>query len=172
MSKFGFKQLSVENWLIPDSMTQIFGTMSSDGSTREISGEEWLQDLLQPQLEDTVPLEVQKLFEVARGTMAYGYFFYPIYTLGIEQLFRVIEAAVAFKCKAMGAPPRQNYEKNIDWLIRKGVIPQEEFLRWEGIRGLRNIASHPKMQSIWTPVEALRYIESAANRINFIFTLT
>ena len=38
-----------------------------------------------------------------RGAMVYGYFLYPLYVLGAEQLFRVAEAAVTLKCEQMGA---------------------------------------------------------------------
>ncbi len=170
MSNLSFKQLSTENWLVPDSTVQLWGRLGPDGNIQNIPGEEWLSDILQPQIDDTVPLEVKELFEVARGAMAYGYFFYPIYTLGIEQLFRVIEAAVTFKCKVMGAPSDIGYEKKVNWLIKKGVIPRGESLRWKAIRELRNMASHPEMQSIHPPTDALKFIESTASRINFLFS--
>ena len=170
MSNLGFKQLSTENWLVPDSTVQLWGRFGADGNIHDISGEEWLNDILQSKLNEAVPLEIKKLFEVARGAMAYGYYFYPLYTLGIEQLLRVVEAAVAFKCKAMGAPSSQNYEGKISWLIKKGAISQSESLRWEAIRKLRNSASHPQMQSIHMPVEALKFLESTANHINLLFS--
>lgn len=82
----------------------------------------------------------------------------------------MIEAAVTFKCKAMGAPSDTGYEKKVNWLIKKGVIPRGESLRWKAIRELRNMASHPKMQSIHPPTDALKFIESTAGRINFLFS--
>jgi len=32
------------------------------------------------------------MYEAARASMCYGYFFYPLYTLATQQLFRVAEA--------------------------------------------------------------------------------
>lgn len=75
MSNLSFKKLSTENWLVPDSTVQLWERLDPDGNFHSISGEEWLSDILQPQIDDTVPLEVKELFEVARGAMAYGYFF-------------------------------------------------------------------------------------------------
>ncbi len=170
MSNLGFKQLSTENWLVTDSTIQGFVRLVPDGSIHDISGEEWLRDILQPQIDDAVPLEVRKLFEVARGAMTYGYFFYPLYTLGIEQLWRVAEAAVTHKCKAMAAPGSvSTFFEKIKWLIEKGVIPQTEASRWTRIRKLRNFSSHPEMQSIYMPLEALKFIESIAKHVNSLF---
>jgi hypothetical protein len=105
--------------------------------------------------------------------MAYGIFFYPIYTIGIEQLLRVVESAVGYKCKGMGALSSEGtFKKKIEWLIESGAIPKSQSVHWEGVRGLRNIASHPKMQSIYMPVEALKFIESVARDINTLFSST
>lgn len=170
MSTLGFKQLSVENWLMSDTTIRGFVRLAPDGSVHDISGEEWLRNILQPQINDTIPLEIKKLFEVARGAMAYGYFFYPLYTLGIEQLWRVAEAAVTHKCRAMAAPRSvRKFSEKIKWLVEKGVIPQNEALRWTGIRHLRNFSSHPEMQSIYMPTDDLRFIESMVNHINTLF---
>ncbi len=171
MSDLGFKSLSTENWLVPDSTTQAFVRLTSDGQVHTVAGDEWLGEILRPRISPAVPIEVRKLFEVARGAMAYGCFFYPLYTLGIEQLFRVAEAAVTHKCKAMAAPSSvDGFAKKVRWLIEKGVIPQQDAVQWEGIRGLRNISSHPEMQSIFMPTEALRFIESMAEHINSLFS--
>ena len=60
-----------------------------------MSGQEWLSLFLDPTLSKSVPENVRALFEVARRSSAYGYFFYPLYTLACEQLFRIAEAAVS-----------------------------------------------------------------------------
>jgi hypothetical protein len=170
MKNLGFKQLSAENWLVPDDVIHGFVRIAPDGSVHDISGEEWLRDILQPQLSDSAPIEIRKLFEVARGTIAYGFFFYPIYTLGIEQLFRVVESAVTFKCNVMRAPSKiHSFQQKVDWLTEKSIIPQSECLRWKAVRALRNISSHPEMQSIYTPTDALTTIETIASDINFLF---
>jgi hypothetical protein len=112
MSDLGFKELTSENWLVPDSTMRGFVRLSFNGKVHSISCEEWLRDILQPTIHEAVPVELRKLFEVARGAMAYGKFFYPIYTIGIEQLLRVVESAVDNKCKGMGAPSSKgNFKK-------------------------------------------------------------
>lgn len=164
------KKLSPANWLTPDATLRGFVRLSPEGKSHSISGEEWLNEILRPSINESVPIEMRKLFEVARGTLAYGYFFYPIYTIGIEQLYRVVESAVGYKCMEMDAPKNiDSFKKEIGWLIENNIIPKNEILHWESIRELRNIASHPKSQSINMPVDALRLVVSVAQDLNFLF---
>jgi hypothetical protein len=103
MSKFGFKKITPSNWLDPDKVLRGFVKMSSTGA-QPLTADDYLRHILSPELIESVPKDVRALFEVARGAMIYGYFFYPLFTLAAEQLFRVSEAAVSHKCKALGAP--------------------------------------------------------------------
>jgi hypothetical protein len=54
-----------------------------------------------------VPLNIRKLFETARGNLIYSLMFYPLLTLGAEQLFRVLETSASAKCKEVNASPNQ-----------------------------------------------------------------
>jgi hypothetical protein len=170
MTKFGFKEITPSNWLEPDEFLKGFVRLSSGGQFQPVTGDDYLRDILRPKLLESVPTDVQALLEVARGAMAYGYFFYPLYTLAAEQLFRVAEAAVAHKCMALGVPrSRKTFEKRIYWLVDKGVIPGSEFARWGAIRELRNAASHPERQSILMPGNAIGLLEDIAGQINSLF---
>lgn len=173
MSKFGFKEITPSNWLERDDVLKGFVRMSPSGQSIPLTSEDWLGHILKPKLLESVPADVQALFEVARGAMAYSYFFYPLFTLAAEQLFRVAEAAVAHKCKALGAPEsRDTFKKRISWLVEEGVIPSSELNRWDAIRELRNIASHPERQSIFTPGQAIGRLEGIAVQINSLFSGT
>jgi hypothetical protein len=167
MAKFGFKEINQQNWLEPDEVR--FVKISPDGIS-PMSGEDWLRHILVPKLLGTVPQDVQALFEVARGALVYGYFFYPLYTLAEEQLFRVAEAGVSHKCKVMGAPnSKKNFAEKIEWLVNKGVIPETDIPVWKAIRVLRNSASHPERQSITTPGMAISLLEQVSEKINALF---
>jgi hypothetical protein len=171
MTQFGFKKITPNNWLERDDVLRGFVRMSPNGQFKPIIGDDYLQDILRPKLLESVPTEVQVLFEVARGAMAYGYFFYPLYTLAAEQLFRVVETAVAHKCKSSGTPKSsKTFEKRISWLVDKGIIPSSESIRWDAIRKLRNAASHPESQSIFTPGNAIGLLENIAEQINSLFS--
>ncbi len=166
MTKFGFKEITPNNWLEPD---REFVKSSPNGQTT-LAGEDYLSYILRLNLHESVPSDAQALFEVARGAMAYGYFFYPLYTLATEQLFRVAEAAVAHKCSALRAPKlKEEFKKRIDWLVKESIIPQSKSGLWEAIRNFRNIASHPKEQNIFTPAHTLGMLEPVASQINSLF---
>jgi len=171
MAKFGFKEITPSDWLEPDDVLKGFVRISPDGRSHTITGEEYLRDILRPRLLESVPIGVQALFEVARGGMVYGYFFYPLYALAVEQLFRVIEATVAHKCKALGAPrSTRTFKKRIDWLVERGVIPGSESARWHAARKLRNTASHPERQTIFTPGNAVGMLQGIAEDLNSLFS--
>ena len=170
MTKFGFKKITQNNWLEPDPVLRGFVRISPDGRSQRPTDDDYLNLVLKPKLLEPVPTEVQALYEVARGAMVYGYFYYPLYTLAAEQLFRVAESAIVHKCKALGSPrSKDTLKKKIEWLIDQGNIPRSEFDRWEAIRSLRNVASHPDRQSIFTPGNALMFLEGIAKQINSLF---
>lgn len=166
----GIKTLTIENWLQPDPTSTIFVQLSySDGSASPMSGADWVAQFLDPSLAATVPEEVCKLFEVARGAMAYGYFFYPLYALAGEQLYRVAEAAVSEKCALLGAPKKLSFQDKIKFLLDKNVIPNEEFMVWDAMRQLRNESSHPRQQNILPPGMVATMLYQVAERINGLF---
>jgi hypothetical protein len=165
-NEFGHKRLTLENWLTVDPAWS--GVVMS--SSLPNPSEAWVYDLIQTELDPAVPLSIRKLFEIARGTLLYSLMFYPLLTLGTEQMFRVFDAAVSAKCKAMKAPSKlRNFAQKIEWLSERTVIPPEQQTRWNAIRHLRNEASHPTDQSILPPSEALAILDIAVELINPLF---
>jgi hypothetical protein len=161
MTRFGFKEITSKNLQEPDSI-----------STAMLTNNDWLCEMLKPRLVESTPQDVQKLFEVSRGAMIYGYYFYPLYTLAAEQLFRVVETAVTRKCEELGFSKKKYFKNKIDTLVKENIIPQKESKQWHAIRDLRNIASHPKSQSIIPPGNAIGMLKNIAKKINFLFSAT
>lgn len=170
MTELGFKKLTLDNWLEPEKLPSAWVRISDeDGQARHMTCKDWLRAILEPQLIEEVPKDIHALFEVARGAIAYGCFFYPLYTLGNEQLFRVFEAAVNYKCREMGAPKStKNYYDKLRFLAGKGILSEEGKERWRAARKLRNIASHPDGQSIIMPNQAIGTLMRIADEINFL----
>ena len=135
-----------------------------------ISGEEWLKIIMEPKLSDAVPKELLKLFEIARSSMVYGYFFYPLYMLAAQQLFRVAETAVTFRCEQLGAPKLKNFKRKVDWLASKGHVSKEAVPFWNGVIYLRNSASHPTSPIILTQNYAIGIVTRAVEDINALFS--
>lgn len=170
MSEFGFKEITLENWSQPDPIHSYFVKLSPSGEAFPMSGEDWVRPLLKPKLSETVPHDIKALLEVARGAMVYGYFFYPLWTLGAEQLFRVTEAAVSHKCKSLEAPKsKKRFEDRIDWLENEKAVSSTDKEKLHYIRKLRNVTSHPESQSILTPGLVIPLLKDIALIINSIF---
>lgn len=170
-TNFGFKQITQQNWLETDPMSTIFQSISSDGQY-VLEGKDWVHLFLEPQLEETVPEEIKRLFEVVRGCLIYGYLFYPMYTLAEEQLYRILELAVRIKCKMMNAPFTSDklwkFRSGVEWLLKQGVIDSNQRVRWVAIVALRNHASHPQMQMIIPPIHVLKTFRDFASHINML----
>src|SRR5262249_39654732 len=94
------KKIKIYNWIGPKDIARLFVDMNGIS----MSGHDWANHILKPALSGNVPIDVKELFEVARGAMLYGYFFYPLYALADEQLSRVAEAAITHKCLELSAP--------------------------------------------------------------------
>ena len=131
---------------------------------------EWVHDLLKVNLDPVVPLAIRKLFETARGTLVYSLTFYPLLTIGTEQLFRVLEAAATNKCMAMNAPAKiKTFGDKLKWLLENDTITKDQYKRWGATRKLRNSVSHLHDQNIFDPTIALNELDFATELINKLF---
>lgn len=166
---YGFKQLSLENWLTPEDLSFLVSVDHETGTPSAIGPNGWADRFLKPRLDSAIPSSVGALFEVARGAMLYGCFFHPLFTLATEQLFRVHESALTERCKELGAPVAiKSFAAKIAWLETYGVISGSDALRWNAVRQLRNAASHPQGQMILMPTHALMCLDTAVELINGI----
>jgi len=169
-SPLSFKQLTPENWLEHDTTGSHIVSVSPTGVTSTPTGDGWATMILKPHLSEKTPNDLVELFEVARSALCYGFFFYPLYTLGSEQLYRVIESAVALKCEQEKAPKKVNkFKDRIEWLIKKGIIDQNFRDKFHAARELRNRASHMDRQFIYDQTMAIRGVAVAVELIDILF---
>ena len=167
----GSKRLAADNWLKMDPVMRGWSIVNrKTEESRPKGGEEWLEDILEPTLHDDVPEEIREQFEVARGAMAYGFFFYPLYTLGDAQLFRVADSAIYHKWVAVGSPSKGNtFAERLDRLLEGEVLDRETAERWRAVRRLRNSTSHETRQSIESPVDAVMSLRGVSEMIQVLF---
>lgn len=159
---FGYKRITPANFTTDDT--------NRGFAPNNVVWMQWFQEI---QLDATVPEAIHKLFEVARGTMIYGWLYYPLLTLGGEQCLRIIEAAARAKAVEMGI---QDSSANalplnaiVNRLIAAGVIPSNEKQAWDAGRELRNIASHPETQTLILPGTAHMFLRRCAEQVNGLF---
>lgn len=165
-----FKRLTPQNWDDHDPTGDCIGRFSA-GEVFPISETEWASAFLSVELSERVPADVRHMFEVAQGVMCYGCRFYPLYTLGCEQLFRVLEAAVHHRCEELGAPKGvSRLQRQLEWLFEQGILDKAEVGRWDASRRLRNHGSHPRRQSIYSPDMAASQTASVAALIEDLFS--
>ncbi len=163
-----FKNLTLENWLEYDDTPRHIVRITGE----RIGPNDWVEAMLNPKLSQNVPMDVSNLFEVARGAMCYGNLFYPLFALGIEQVFRVMDSALMHRCTDWQVPPKaHSFNHRIQWMLDVGKWDEDLAGRWHGARSFRNSASHPKNQTLLGPDQALGAVVVAAELINDLYEL-
>ena len=164
---FDCKQISAANLQQIDAAPKIWCEMTAVAKTNE----EWIRFFFLPKLDSKVPPEIAKLLEVARGAMIYGWNFYPLLTLGVEQCYRLLDTGTRARCNQVGIPTiktKKNGDK-MDALIKHGIISKTDKSRWKLVRDLRNWSSHPKQQSLYDPAEAQGNLFLVVEFLNDLF---
>lgn len=173
-----FKQLTPDNWQQPDPASELFARRDvQTDAMRPMTPDDWAGRFLAVQLDERVPADVRDLFAVARGTMLYGAFFYPLYAVGGEQARRVADAAALHRYNQLGGPKTKNgkdqtFRYRITWMVAQGAIAQADEPRWAAHCKLRNIGSHPDFQMLHMPGDALHSLRVIAASINELFAGT
>jgi hypothetical protein len=166
----GFKRINAAN-LQQSDISRAFGRGTPEA---------WVGGFSRVQLDARVPQEIAALFEVARGAMIYGWFFYPLMTLGAEQCYRVMEAGIRARCAQLGIPVvvaqkdgtgrPVSFGRLMQTLTERGLIRDDDKALWDIAKDLRNWASHPEAQTILTPPYAHSALARAAELLGKLFT--
>jgi hypothetical protein len=174
----GFKHLTTDNWTEPDEAGRAFVALDpATGECREPTADRWAQQFLAVELSPSVPDKIRDMWAIARGTLLYAWFFYPLYALGEDQLRRVADAAVLLRYEAADGPRTRagnwpDLKSRLDWLIAQGIVAQGVERRWEAIRQLRNHGSHATFARLVMPVEALETLTCLAREIDALYGST
>jgi len=167
----GQKMLNADNFLLPDSTSQLWVTVDKEGNRRTLAAVDWAQAIFQIRLETTVPTQLHELFEVAQAILAYGYFWYPLYAFGAGEAFRVADAAVKLKAQQMGVPRKasQTFRDRLSWLASVGAVSHEDVLEWEVLRELRNDSTHRTERTAFPGTWSLDLLERVARAVNRLY---
>ena len=170
------KQLTLENWNENDpSCSEIVQWSLETDDFGPLFPERWVEIVLRPKLNETIPDEIKDLFEVGRALMIYGYFYYPFFGLAMEQLPRVTEAAVSRKYEMCGGPPPRkeggfiSFAAKNKWLVGNGHLNKYQKEKLDSSREARNIGSHLKKVSLYPPILSMQVLTATCDLINDIF---
>jgi len=165
----GQKDITAENLSEPDPRIQYFVK----------SAETWVKRCQVIPLGPEVPTDVTDLLEVARGAIIYGWFYYPLMTLGVEQCFRCLETAARIRAKQLGIqierpdPKRGVIPEGFAHLVRQlhrgGAIRSDDLPRWDAGRDMRNYVSHPEQQMIVMPGEVVGLLDNTIELVVRLF---
>ena len=119
-------RLTPARWLQPDPTLAVFVKLSHvDGTVLAMTPDDWSEVWRHSSIDAPVPRDIVRMFEQARACLAYGFFYYPLYALGIEQLLRVADAALGVKCEAAGGRGRVRALPEADRLVRRARRPAD-----------------------------------------------
>lgn len=165
-----FHRLTIEDWQQPDPISEKCYLSAPDGTPVEMDGEAWAREFLSVELGAAVPEDIHDLFEVAKGTLAYGWFYYPLYDGGQQQLFRLSEAAAFHRYRELGGSKKQlSFQKTIVWLAENGAIDEATAELWHALRKLRNEGAHPKHRLVVPPGHVFRVLMNVAAAVDSLF---
>lgn len=158
-----FKVITIENWNKADEVSELF---NKTDVTEYVN----LERILNIRLDNCVPVEVRRMFEIARGVIVYGYYFYPLYTLGMEQLHRVGESAVKHKLKSIEeVKGKVSFTRCVERLKELKVVEGKSYNRWKTLKEMRNASSHATRHSL-LPIEmVINHMAVFAKEVNKLF---
>jgi hypothetical protein len=161
---YGFKIPDRSNLLEPDPLSKVFSTIDEYGS-RPFSSDDIFCALEPIRLTAPVPHEVRRAFQMALGSLPYAYWYYPLYTIGAQQLLRVADFALDQFARNVGLERSYSLGERIQRLSATGALADDNLRRWQLIRRLRNSATHPGFQEVWGLPQARDVAQSVAEAI-------
>jgi hypothetical protein len=161
---YGFKMVDAANVLEPDPIISKMATREDD-VIRPMVPSDLLRPILAVTLAAPVPFEVRRAFLFARNAMCYGFWYYPLITIGSQQILRVADYATDVAITASGGKPRRSFRGRVDQLVARGILDHTRLHTWEAICRLRNRATHPDWQEVWGIPQTVRVVETVATEI-------
>ena len=160
----GIKEITLASLPVADETTLLFIQ----------DREKWVAWFHEPQLEMGVPENIRRMFEIARGTMLYGWYYYPLLAVGQDQCFRVLEAAArtayaqlsGLTVEVAGNLP---YHAVLKRLVIAKAISSSDSDRWEIAREIRNTGAHATGASIFPPGPVVSDMRVVVDQINMLF---
>lgn len=128
--------------------------------------------ILDVSLEIDLPPFLTEIFDRAQASMVYGCYHYPLFTLGMEELFRFGESAFREAIKEAEPPSgltKRRYADLQKWASEEGLIDNAAASRWNASRQLRNSVSHKDAALLLGPNDALNQLDITKELVESLF---
>ncbi len=172
MRRMDSKRLTADNFLLPDPLTGEFTGPDGDSRVHRLSAMDWAHEILSIELGESVPEAVRNRFELARGVLLYGYFWYPLWVQGTMEALHAAELALEAACAAEHGPKRlATAESRIEWLAKRHVLGAEEAGTWRSLLDVRNALADAGETTILTPRTSLDVLDRACSAVKVLFRI-
>ena len=138
------------------------GIGSSDYQTSK-----WVSDILSFSLPKAVPRDLHEIFGRAQAVMVYGCYHYPLFTLGVEELFRYYESLLRHVLGPDGIDKNGqslHFASLIERAVKKQLISSDDVASWQAGRQLRNSTTHNESVILLGPNDAVNALHRAQHR--------
>jgi len=170
MERMDSKRLTANNFLLPDPLTGEFTGQDANGRAHRLSAVDWAHEILAIGLEERVPDPARNRFELARGILLYGFFWYPLWVQGTVEALRAAELALEAACEAEHGPKRLSTAgSRIEWLAKNRVLDAEESRTWVSLVRVRDALTEAGETPVLTPGRSLEVLEMVAQVVNGLF---
>lgn len=170
----GFKIVTVENILETDPVVSAMVVFNlKSGESRPHQYDDWVRDVMAVELSSRVPFEVRRMFAFSQGALCYAHWYYPALTLGILDMLRVAEFAIAEACRErdINQPTGKKFltfSDNIRELVKANILEQDDNHIWNTMREHRNRTIHPAAQFIYGFNQAYETLKTTSQIIERI----
>jgi hypothetical protein len=88
----------------------------------------------------------------------------------------VADAAALHRYNELGGPKTKtgddsSFARRMKWLVHEAAIAEADQPRWDAYRRLRNIGSHPSVQTLQRPGDALHALRVVAGSVIELFAI-
>jgi hypothetical protein len=170
LERMGSKRLTADNFLLPDPLSGEFTGRDGDGPAQRLSAVDWAHEIRAVRLDGNVPEPVRNRFDLARGILRYGFFWYSLWVHGTVVSLQSAELALEVACDAAHGPKRLNSaESRIEWLEKRRFLAAADAGTWTLLVGVRDALVEAGDGPILTPRKSLDVLQAVAQAINGLF---
>lgn len=154
-----------ENHLTPDRRMSVWSFVGLGASNQSV--DDYVRAFLSIKLPTDASEDLLEVFDRVRAVMVYGCYYYPLFSLGVEELYRYHEALIRTALGSAAYKPNgksHTFNRMIEIAVEQNVLSEKEGEAWHAGRWLRNRSSHRESTFLLGPNNALDALQNARDR--------